>query len=382
MSRSYSGVMFRSSVWQKLAQMPWILLILVMIVASVGFVLMYSAAQGHMDPWATRQIIHFSIFFPVMLLIAVVDIRFWFRYSYIMYFITLLLLIFVELKGHTALGATRWINLGSFKLQPSEIMKLCMVLALSRYFHSLPIDYISRPIFLIPPIMIILVPFALILKQPDLGTGLIMVIVSGLVFFAAGVRLWKFGLVLGGATAAMPVVWRFMHDYQKKRILMFMNPESDPLGAGYNILQSKIAIGSGGFWGKGLLQGSQSQLNFLPEHQTDFVFTMLAEELGFVGSAIIIGLYALILCYGIFVSMNCKSHYGKLLGMGVVSIIFVHIFVNAGMVMGLLPVVGAPLPLLSYGGTIMMTILCGVGFIINVHIHRNTTIKQSDFDWY
>lgn len=364
----------------KLSQLPWTLLLLITTISSVGFVLMYSAAQGNMEPWAIRQIIHFGMFFPIMLCIAVVDIRIWFRYSYVAYVFVLLLLIFVEISGHTALGATRWINLGSIKLQPSELMKISIVLALARYFHSLPLDYIARPTFLLPPLLMVLVPFALILKQPDLGTGMILAIVSGFLFFTAGIRMWKFGLGLGGALAIMPIAWQFMHEYQRKRVLMFMDPESDPLGAGYNIIQSKIAIGSGGLTGKGLMQGSQSQLNFLPEHQTDFIFTMLTEELGFIGGVIILCLYALIISYGVFIALNSKSHYGRLVATGVISIFFTHVFVNTGMVMGLLPVVGVPLPLLTYGGTIMMTILCGFGLILNVHIHRNVAIKDGDFD--
>jgi rod shape determining protein RodA len=380
MSRSGEFFPSKSLLLQKMVQLPWLLLILITTISCFGFILMYSAAQGSMEPWASRQILHFSIFFPAMIAISLIDIRIWFRYSYIAYAVTLLLLIVVEVSGHTALGATRWINLGSFKLQPSELMKLAIALALARYFHSLPTDYIGRPLFLVPPLFLILLPFALILKQPDLGTGMIVIMISGFMFFAAGVRMWKFGLILGGGMAVMPLAWRFMHDYQKKRILMFMNPENDPLGAGYNILQSKIAIGSGGFFGKGLLQGSQSQLNFLPEHQTDFIFTMLAEELGFTGSTVILGLYALIILYGIFIALNCKSPYGKLLATGIISMFFIDIFINMAMVMGLVPVVGVPLPLLSYGGTIMMTILCGFGFVLNVHIHRNVVIKHSDFD--
>jgi rod shape determining protein RodA len=192
----------------------------------------------------------------------------------------------------------------------------------------------------------------------------------------AGVRLWKFALVIGSGMAALPVLWHFMHDYQKKRVITFLHPEKDPLGAGYNILQSKIAIGSGGFAGKGLLHGSQSQLNFLPEHQTDFIFTMLAEELGFAGGSLILVLYTLIISYGILIALGSNNQFGRLLAIGAITIFFVHVFVNMGMVMGIMPVVGAPLPLLSYGGTIMMTILIGFGVIINVHINKEAVITR------
>lgn len=365
-----------NSISQKLKRLPWFLLFLVILTAIIGFSLMYSAAQANFQPWAFRQIVHFVVFFLVMLVIALINIKLLFRYAYLPYVVVLLLLIAVEVFGHTAMGATRWVNLGSFKLQPSELMKISIVFALARYFHSVSLEEIGKPVVLIPPIVMVLLPFGLILRQPDLGTSLILLLVSGGVFFMAGVRLWKFGLVIGSGLLALPIVWHFMHDYQKNRVLTFLHPEKDPLGAGYNILQSKIAIGSGGFAGKGLLHGSQSQLSFLPEHQTDFIFTMLAEELGFAGGMLILLLYTLIIGYGILVALNSQSQFGKLLAIGAITIFFVHVFVNMGMVMGLLPVVGAPLPLLSYGGTIMMTILIGFGVIINVHIHKYTLINK------
>lgn len=355
----------------KLGRLPWFLIFLITFTASIGFSLMYSAAQGNFEPWAFRQVIHFSIFFPCMVMIALVDFRWLFRYAYIPYCVILTLLVIVEVSGHTAMGATRWINLGSFKLQPSELMKLCLVLALARYFHAISMEEIGRPIILMPALLMVLVPFALIVKQPDLGTGMILLMVGGMMFFAAGVRWWKFALVIGGGLAALPIAWEFMHDYQRNRVITFLHPEKDPLGAGYNILQSKIAIGSGGFAGKGLLHGSQSQLNFLPEHQTDFIFTMLSEELGFVGGLLIIVLYSLLIGYAILIALDARSQFGRLLAIGSISIFFLHVFINMGMVMGLMPVVGAPLPLLSYGGTIMMTILLGFGVIINVHVNKH-----------
>lgn len=365
-----------NSIGQKIGRLPWFLLFLITLTASIGFSLMYSAAQGNFQPWALRQVIHFSIFLPVMLVISLIDLRTLYRYAYLPYILILLLLIVVGVSGHTAMGATRWVNLGSFKLQPSELMKISLVFALARYFHSITLEEVARPLVLIPPIIMVVVPFALIVKQPDLGTGLILLSVGGAMFFMAGVRLWKFALVISIALVAMPVAWHFMHDYQKNRVITFMHPEKDPLGAGYNILQSKIAIGSGGFAGKGLLHGTQSQLNFLPEHQTDFIFTMLSEELGFAGGLLILLLYTLIIGYGILISLNSQSQFGRLLCIGAITIFFVHVFVNMGMVMGLLPVVGAPLPLLSYGGTIMMTILIGFGVIINVHINKYTIINR------
>ncbi len=364
------------SITGKIARLPWFLLFLISFTATIGFSLMYSAAQGHFQPWAFRQVVHFSVFLPVMLVIALVDIKLLFRYAYVPYVMVLLLLVVVEISGHTAMGATRWVNLGSFKLQPSELMKISLVFALARYFHSISLEEIGKPLVLVPPLFMVLVPFALIMKQPDLGTATILLLVGGAMFFMAGVRLWKFALVIGAGLSALPVLWHFMHDYQRQRVITFLHPEKDPLGAGYNILQSKIAIGSGGFAGKGLLHGSQSQLNFLPEHQTDFIFTMLAEELGFAGGSLILLLYTLIIGYGILIALTSRNQFGRLLAIGAITIFFVHVFVNMGMVMGMLPVVGAPLPLLSYGGTIMMTILIGFGVLINVHIHKDTVIKR------
>ncbi|MFN7038972.1 MAG: rod shape-determining protein RodA [Alphaproteobacteria bacterium] len=373
----YQNNNYAGRISQKLVKFPYFMLSIIFIISSVGFLMMYAAANGSFFPWASKQITNFIIFFVVMLIVAVTNIRFWYRISYLAYGITLFLLILVEIKGHTAMGATRWINFGLFKLQPSELMKLCLVLALARYFHDLYIRKVANFIYLIPPLIMTLIPFIFISKQPDLGTGIILILVSGMMFFIAGVRIWKFLLVIVSVLVLSPIAWNMMHDYQKQRILTFLNPESNRLGSGYNIIQSKISIGSGGFFGKGLVQGSQSQLNFLPEHQTDFIFAMLAEELGFIGSITLIFLYCLLICYGMFIAVNCKNHYGRLLAAGVNIIFFLHIFINIGMVMGLLPVVGVPLPLLSYGRTMMMTILIGFGLILNVRIHSNYNISPN-----
>lgn len=363
--------------WFKLANIPWFLLFLITLQSSIGFMMMYSAANGSVHPWALRQIMHFSAFFPVMLAMAVLPIQFWFRYAYVFYAISLLLLLIVEIAGHTAMGATRWINLGPLKLQPSELMKLSLVLVLARYFHSISYESLPKPLFLIPPLLFVALPFALILKQPDLGTAMILAMVGGAMFFVAGVRWWKFALVIGITLCSLPIAWQFLHTYQKNRIFTFLDPEKDPLGAGYNILQSKIAIGSGGFFGKGLLKGSQSQLNFLPEHQTDFMFTMLAEELGFIGGLLVISIFACIICYGYMIALSSRNHFGRLLASGVIILLFLHIAINIAMVMGLVPVVGVPLPLLSYGGTMMMTMLTGFGFVLNVYVHRFISFNRA-----
>ena len=227
------------------------------------------------------------------------------------------------------------------------------------------------------PIVLIALPSALVLKQPDLGTALFLIMIGGSVFFVAGVRMWKFGLVLAAAGAAVPIVWSTLRTYQQRRILTFLDPESDPLGAGYHILQSKIALGSGGLFGKGFMQGSQSHLNFLPEKQTDFIFTMMAEEFGMAGGLLLLGLYILIMIYGFAIGLRSRTHFGRLLALGLTSMLFLYVFINIAMVMGLIPVVGVPLPLISYGGNAMLTLMIGIGFLINVYVHRDVTISRT-----
>jgi rod shape determining protein RodA len=311
-----------------------------------------------------------------MIGVAVIDTRIWLRYAYAIYLAILLLLVAVDVGGVMGMGARRWINIGFFNLQPSELMKIAMVLALARYFHGGSMEDIRRPTFLLPPILIVVVPAAFILRQPDLGTSLILLITAAGLFFMAGVRLWKFALLGILSLAALPVAWQFLHGYQKKRVLTFLNPESDPLGAGYHIIQSKIAFGSGGLSGRGFLQGTQGHLNFLPEMQTDFIFTMLSEELGLIGGLSLLGLYVLLLVYGFAISIRSRSHFGCLLGMGVTITFFLYVFINMAMVMGLIPVVGVPLPLISYGGTAMLTLLLGFGLLMGVWVHRDVTIGR------
>lgn len=349
---------------------------IITLVCFIGFAILYSAAKGSLEPWAIRQMIRFAVFFPVMIIIALVDVRFWLRHAYTIYVLALLMLIVVEIAGHTAMGATRWLRVGSVNLQPSEFMKLALIFALARYFHMINQEDVGRISYLFLPLFMIALPVLLILKQPNLGTALITTMISGAIFFVAGVRLWKFGLVISGALAAIPVAWRFMHDYQKKRVLTFLNPESDPLGDGYNIIQSKIAIGSGGFTGKGFLHGSQSQLEFLPEHQTDFIFTTFAEEFGFMGGIFMLGLLAIIIITGTLISLRCHNHFGRLVATGITTMFFLHVFINIGMNMGMLPVVGTPLPLLSYGGTILITMLVGFGFLLNSYVHRDVYLDR------
>lgn len=359
---------------EKLWQTSWSLVLWLCIIATIGFFMLYSAANGSLDPWTTRQVMRFGMGLALMLSIALIDIRLVMRYAYLLYALVFALLIFVEVRGVIGGGAQRWIDLGVINLQPSELMKVALVLTLARYFHSLSLEDAGRPVFLILPLALVIAPSILIIRQPDLGTALMVIMGAGVLFFMAGVRLWKFVTVVVAALAAIPVLWQFLQEYQKNRILTFLNPERDPLGAGYHILQSKIALGSGGLFGKGFLQGTQSHLNFLPEQQTDFIFTMLAEELGLIGGVGLIGLYVIVLVYGFAIAIRCRHQFGRLVAIGVTTTFFLYVFINVAMVMGLIPVVGVPLPLISYGGTALLTIMLCMGLLMSVHVHRDVQI--------
>ena len=361
---------------QKLLRLNWELVLLIVLTASIGFAMLYSAANGSFDPWASRQISRFSVGVAMMLVVALVDIRLWLRGSYIIYGACLMLLAAVELKGSIGMGAQRWLDLGFFQLQPSELMKITVILALARYFHGFDVDEAGRLRNLWIPVLIVVAPIALVLRQPDLGTAMVVAMVGVSMFWLGGARLWQFGVVAAGVAAAVPLAWQFLHAYQKQRIFTFLNPENDPLGSGYHILQSKIALGSGGLFGKGFLEGTQSHLNFLPEKQTDFIFTMLAEEFGLIGGAGLIALYGLLIAYGVFIAFRCCSQFARLLAMGLSVNFFLYVFINIAMVMGILPVVGVPLPLISYGGTAMLTVLIGFGLIMSCWLHRDMYINR------
>ncbi len=364
------------SVRDKIWQINWSLIAVLSAIAGIGFATLYSAAQGSLEPWAAKQMVRFAIGIGIMISVAMVDLRFWLRNAYILYAVAMVLLVAVEAKGTVGMGAQRWIDIGFIQLQPSEIMKIALILSLSRYFHGASFQEIGRPLFLIPPLIMVFAPAALVLKQPDLGTAMMLVMSSGALFFMAGVRLWKFVLVIAGGLGAVPVAWQFLREYQKKRVLIFLNPEDDPLGAGYHITQSKIALGSGGMFGKGYMMGTQSRLNFLPEKQTDFIFTMFAEEWGMMGGLVLLGLYALLLAFGYAIAMRCRSQFGRLVAHGITTTFFLYFFINTAMVMGLVPVVGVPLPLISYGGTAMLSLLFGWGLVMSAYIHRDVPISR------
>ena len=362
---------------QKLVQINWLLIVLITMIACVGFAMLYSAANGNIDPWASRQMYRYGAGLGLMLLIALIDIRAWLRHAYLIYGAALLLLVAVEVMGVVGMGARRWVDLGVMQLQPSEVMKIALVLALARFYHGMPMEEIGRIRWLLVPAALILVPVALVMRQPDLGTAILLMATATAILLLAGVRLWKFAVALGAVLLAIPLAWRFMlHGYQKDRVLTYLNPERDPLGAGYHIMQSKIALGSGGVFGKGFMQGTQSHLAFLPERQTDFIFTMLAEEFGLVGCIGLLSLYILVIAYGYAIAIRSRSQFGRLLATGVITTFFLYLFINMAMVMGLIPVVGVPLPLVSYGGTSMISLLIGFGLLLSVYVHRDVVIPR------
>ncbi len=367
-----SELTWRDKIWQ----INWSLIALITAISCIGFLTLYSAAGKSLEPWALKQMIRFVLGMGMLLLVAMVDLRFWMRHAYTFYGIALVLLVAVQVRGTVGMGAQRWIDLGFIQLQPSEVMKISLVLTLARYFHGATLQDVGRPLFLIPPLVMVLAPVGLVMKQPDLGTALILLMSSGAMFFLAGVRAWKFGLLIALAGGGVPVAWRFLHDYQKKRLEIFLDPDSDALGAGYHITQSKIALGSGGVFGKGFGEGTQSRLNFLPEKQTDFIFTMFAEEWGMIGGLVLLGLYSLLVANGYGIALRCRSHFGRLLSMGVMTTFFLYFFINTAMVMGLLPVVGVPLPLISYGGTAMLSLLFGFGLVMSAYISRDIPIGR------
>ncbi len=363
---------------EKFFNLSFSYILFIVLLVSVGIVMLYSAANGDWNQWALKHLLRFSVAFGLMIFLAMIDIKYLLRYAYFFYFVVLLLLIYVEIKGHVGMGAQRWINLKFFNLQPSELMKIALVLALAKYFHTTSLQSIETIRGIIPPLLLVLFPAFLVLTQPDLGTAMMLLMTAGAMFFVVGVQLWKFGVIILGAIVMAPVAWHFLREYQQNRVLTFLDPERDPLGAGYHIIQSKIALGSGGVFGKGFLKGTQSHLNFLPEKHTDFIFTMLSEEFGMVGAVFVILLNMLIIAYSFAFALRSTSYFGKLLAIGLATNFFLYVCINTAMVLGLLPVVGIPLPLISYGGTVILSVMASFGIILCVHINRNVNLGKSD----
>ncbi|MGD9916995.1 MAG: rod shape-determining protein RodA [Paenirhodobacter sp.] len=362
---------------RKVFYLNWPLIFLLTAVSCAGFLMLYSVAGGRLDTWAEPQMKRFAIGMLAMLAVGFTPIWFWRNVSGVAYAIALLLLVAVELFGAIGMGAQRWLELGPVRIQPSELMKIALVMLLAAYYDWLPVEKVSRPLWVAVPVAIILAPTFLVLMQPDLGTAVMLVLGGGFVMFAAGVSLWYFGTVIAlvvalvfGVMESRGTDWQLLHDYQFKRIDTFLDPTEDPLGAGYNIMQAQIALGSGGWSGRGFMQGTQSRLNFLPEKHTDFIFTTLAEEFGFTGAFGLLMLYAAIIGFCIYDALVNKDRFSSLLTLGVAGTFFFFFAINMAMVMGLMPVVGVPLPLVSYGGTAMMILLAAFGLVQSAHIHR------------
>lgn len=361
----------------KLSEVDWIFVLTLCLIAGAGAVMLFSIAGSSWDPWAAKHVIRFSICLALMIGLAMIDIRVWFALSYPIYAAGLLLLVAVEAVGDTRLGAQRWLSIGPFSFQPSEVMKLGIVMALARFYHGISADSARLSWWLLIPAAMIGAPVLLVAHQPDLGTAMLIAMTGIAIVVLAGLD-WR---VIGGGIAAAliaipPFVIFVLHDYQRQRVMTFLDPESDPSGSGYHILQSMIALGSGGVLGKGYGLGSQSQLNFLPEKQTDFIFATLAEEFGFVGCVSVLVLYAAVIFMALRTAYISHSHFGRLAAAGLTATFTLYVLINGAMVMGLAPVVGVPMPLLSYGGTVMLTVMIGFGLVMSVRVHRYSEITS------
>jgi rod shape determining protein RodA len=363
----------------KFLRLNWLFVLCVCALAGVGYIALYSAAGGAPQPYANSQLIRFLVGLAMMIVIAMIDIRLIAKTSWALYVLGLVLLVVVMKFGHTGLGAKRWFIIAGVQIQPSELMKLFLTMALAHYFQRATRDQTGNVFFLLPALVAILLPVGLILKEPNLGTAVITALIGSTVMLGAGVRWWKFALVIVLIAVAAPVLYHHLHDYQRARIITFLNPGSDPLGAGYNIIQSKIALGSGGFSGQGYLHGTQNQLNFLPEKQTDFVFTIIAEEFGFLGSMAVLALLFSIVSIALYTAIRCSHAYGRLVALGIGANFFLYCFVNLSMVMGLIPVGGVPLPLISYGGSALTAVMLGFGVLMSIHVHRDVEFAVREF---
>ena len=357
---------------QPLARLPWRLIVLVTAICSIGLITLYSAAGGSVSPWALKQAVTILFFFAVAIGMSWIPENFIKQMTFPAYLVILVLLVVVEMIGFVGKGAQRWVDLGFIRLQPSEFMKPAIVLVLARFYDLLPVGDVHRWRGLWPAAALVMVPFSLILVQPDLGTAT-MVLLSGLtVMFIAGLPMWYFLSAAGAAAIAGPILFATMHEYQRKRVFTFLDPESDPLGAGYHISQSKIAIGSGGMWGKGYLNGSQSHLDYLPEGHTDFVFATMVEEWGLIGGVLLILAFLLVVRWGMEVGRRAQTRFGQLAAAGLSMTIFFYFAVNLMMVMGLAPVVGIPLPLVSFGGSAVMTVMLCLGVLMSLERQQRT----------
>ena len=362
---------------RKILHLNWPLAVALAAIAAIGFLMLTSVAGGNPATWAEPQMKRFALGVAVMIAVALVPIWFWRNLSLVAYLVSLALLIAVALAGVEGKGAQRWLDLGVIRMQPSELVKITLVMVLAAYYDWLPMSRISRPLWVLAPLAIILAPVALVLRQPDLGTSVLLLLGGGAMMFLAGVHWAYFATVIALGAGAIATVmlsrgtdWQLLESYQYRRIDTFLNPDTDPLGAGYHITQSKIALGSGGWTGRGFMQGTQSRLNFLPEKHTDFIFVTLAEEFGFIGAISLLGLYALVILFCVATALTNRDRFSSLLTLGIAATFFLYFAVNMAMVTGLVPVVGVPLPMVSYGGSAMMVLMLGFGLVQSAHVHK------------
>ena len=369
---------FYSSAFAKLQSINYPLLGLIITLFFVGLAALYSISNGDFNSWPLKHSQRFILGLIIFFLVIFFDLRLIFGYAYVIFFLSIISLVIIPFFGIESNGATRWINIAGISLQPSEFVKYTLILALAKYFHSINNDssFIKT---LIIPLIITIVPVLLVITQPDLGTALIILLGGISLFWISGLNYKYFIVGVFSILCSLPVLWQYLKDYQKDRVLTFFNPERDPLGNGYHIMQSKIALGSGGIFGKGYMEGTQSHLNFLPEMQTDFIFTMLGEEFGFIGTLLLLLIYAALIMISIRLALKSRSLFSKYLSLGVCNVFFIYVFVNVGMVTGLLPVVGVPLPFISYGGSSMLAVMFGFGLLMNCYINRNIIIEKTNY---
>lgn len=369
---------FYSSAFAKLQSINYPLLGLIITLFFVGLAALYSISNGDFNSWPLKHSQRFLLGLIIFFIVVFFDLRLIFGYAYVIFFLSIISLAIIPFFGIESNGATRWINIAGISLQPSEFVKYTLILALAKYFHSINNDssFIKT---LIIPLIITIVPVFLVITQPDLGTALIILLGGISLFWISGLNYKYFIVGVFSILCSLPVLWQYLKDYQKERVLTFFNPERDPLGNGYHIMQSKIALGSGGIFGKGYMEGTQSHLNFLPEMQTDFIFTMLGEEFGFIGTLILLFIYAALIMISIRLALKSRSLFSKYLSLGVCNVFFIYVFVNIGMVTGLLPVVGVPLPFISYGGSSMLAVMFGFGLLMNCYINRDIIIEKTNY---
>jgi rod shape determining protein RodA len=354
----------------KLLRIHWPVLLATCVLAAIGTITLYSVSGGSFQPWAERHTLRFLVALAIVVAMALVRLEVWIKLSYPAYAVALLMLALVPVFGVEALGAKRWIEIGQLSFQPSELMKFALVATLARYYLWLPTDRVGRWQYVLLPLLMVLVPVLLTLKQPDLGSAMVFLALGLALMFLAGVPRAYFAVAAVLAFAALPVVWSGLHDYQRRRIEVFLDPGMDPLGAGYHITQSKIALGSGGISGKGFMQGTQSQLDFVPEKHTDFIASIIGEEWGFTGLLFLIAAYAALIAMMTMMAWRSENRYAQLVIAGSATTFFIYVSVNLAMVTGLVPVVGIPLPLVSYGGTAMTTLMVGLGLAMSGYVHR------------